>query len=155
TCVCPNELSATFGPFAKGTYVLAFDACLPDYPTFQIGSGKATQEWNFISSHQSECYNINSTAPNLTRPESFTIRGIYPNPFNSSTTIRFDLPAKQFVTVSIFDLNGNLVQTLMRDELPAGDYFVRWDAKNHASGIYFVKLAGESTARMSKVVLVK
>jgi len=154
-CVCPFELSATFGPFAKGTYILAFDACLPDYPTFQIGSEKATKEWRVISSHQSECYNLSSTAPNLTRPESFAIRGVFPNPFNSFTTIRFDLPEKQFVTVSIFDLNGNLVETLLRDELTAGNYSVRWDAKNRASGIYFVKLAGESTARMSKVVLVK
>jgi len=83
-----------------------------------------------------------------------------PNPFNSATTIKYDLPERCFVRVDIYDVLGRAVRTLACGEKPAGFYRAVWDGTDlqnmHvSSGIYFVKLAAGDKTRVVKMQLIK
>lgn len=92
-------------------------------------------------------------------PTSFALYQNYPNPFNPETRITFDLPAESVVQLSVYDLLGRQVRTLVNDQRPAGTYTVSWDARDEAgarvsSGIYVYRLqAGEHTMTMKMVLL--
>ncbi len=88
-------------------------------------------------------------------PDRFVLHPAYPNPFNPGTTISFDLPEAQQVTVSIYDLTGREVATLTNREYSAGSHSVKWDAGEYVSGIYFYQLNAGSFMAAGKLVLVK
>jgi hypothetical protein len=79
----------------------------------------------------------------------------YPNPFNPTTTIEFDLPKAEFVALKIYNTLGAEVTTLVSENLPAGQYRLRLDAGNLASGIYLYKLQAESFVQTKKMILVR
>ncbi len=65
----------------------------------------------------------------------------YPNPFNPTTTISFTLKSSGYVTLSIYDVKGRLVETIVQTELAPNTYREFWNAENVASGIYFYRLS--------------
>ena len=84
----------------------------------------------------------------------------YPNPFNPSTTIFYQLPHTSGVVVRVFDLEGRFVRTLISKEQVAGNYQVRWDGmtengKEVVSGIYFCLLQTRDGNESIKLVLMK
>jgi hypothetical protein len=72
-------------------------------------------------------------------PKVITLHRNYPNPFNPSTTIAFDLPKRSDVTLKIFNILREEVATLVSDKLSAGSYSYEWDASNLASGAYLYR----------------
>jgi len=82
---------------------------------------------------------------------------VYPNPFNGSAVISFDLPRPQTVTVTVFDVQGRSVAVLADHQtLGAGRNTVHWNAAGFASGPYFVHAAANhDRSIVSKVVLIK
>ena len=88
-------------------------------------------------------------------PTSFSLSQNYPNPFNPSTKIGFALPVNADVTLSIFNVLGMEVATLVSQHLPAGNYTVRMDAANLSSGLYFYTLRAGGFAATKKLVLAK
>ena len=62
----------------------------------------------------------------------------YPNPFNPTTTINFGVPLESHIEVSIFDLRGQKIETLVNKFSQPGNYSISWDAKYIASGVYFI-----------------
>jgi|GEM_PF-956836 len=72
-------------------------------------------------------------------PEEYSIAQNYPNPFNPSTTIRFGLPARSSVRLTIYNMLGQLVASLVNCEQNAGWHQVRWDA-TVSSGLYFYRI---------------
>lgn len=98
---------------------------------------------------------VGDTPANVSR-----LRQNVPNPFNPSTTIRFELAASERVAVSVFDASGRLVRTLIDETRGAGPHEVRWDGRNargvaQASGIYFYRLTAGSFTESRKMVLLK
>jgi len=96
------------------------------------------------------------------QPHEYALHQNYPNPFNPATTIKFDLPESARVKLTIFNMNGQEVRTLLDNTLNAGVHSVSWDAHDNLgnivpSGIYFYKLsAGNSTWQsMKKMLLIK
>ena len=82
-----------------------------------------------------------------TVPENFHLKQNYPNPFNPSTTIEFDLQESAFVTLEIYNVVGQKVRTLVKEQLQPGTYKSLFDAQGLPSGNYFYKLtAGDFTA---------
>jgi hypothetical protein len=79
----------------------------------------------------------------------------YPNPFNASTEIRYQLPADSHVKLDVFNVAGQLVDSLVDGERPAGQHAVVWDASDLASGIYLVRLQAGETLATSKMALVR
>ena len=79
----------------------------------------------------------------------------YPNPFNTATTIKFTLPKNGFVDLSIYNIKGQLIETLIHDKINHGVYKKTWEAKNFSSGIYFYRIKTEEYSRINKCVLIK
>jgi len=88
-------------------------------------------------------------------PSNITLYPPFPNPFNSSTTIAFDLPSAAGVEIVIFDTNGKAVTRLETRDLRPGTNQTVWDASAQASGIYFVRLEAGNLCQTQKVVLLK
>jgi hypothetical protein len=89
-----------------------------------------------------------------------SIRKIYPNPFNPSTTIEFNVPKSGPVAVRIFDLQGRGVASLVNEEMAAGVYRVKWngkasDGRDLASGIYFAQIQSGASRQSSRLTLLK
>ena len=79
----------------------------------------------------------------------------YPNPFNPTTTITYSLPKNSFVTLTIYDLLGREVATLVNEEKHSGTYKVTWNAQNKPSGIYFYKITAGRYSKINKMILLK
>lgn len=74
-------------------------------------------------------------------PERFQLNQNYPNPFNPGTTISFIIPHSSFVDVTVYDVLGREVITLVNEEKAPGRYQVPWDARDLAGGVYFLRLS--------------
>ena len=79
----------------------------------------------------------------------------YPNPFNPSTTIEFDLLKSSNVQVTIYDITGKEVRTLVNGYLPIGHYSTKFDGRNLAGGIYLYRLIAGNFTQTKKMVLLK
>ena len=97
-----------------------------------------------------------SGTPEQGLPSVLALRGNYPNPFNPSTNIKFDLPVRGHVSLQIFDVAGRLVRTLVDDDREAAAHVVVWDGTDDtgrtvSSGAYYCRVtsgAGTATAKM-------
>lgn len=89
------------------------------------------------------------------QPAEFKLYANYPNPFNPVTNIRFNLPQTSHANLTIYDILGNEVATLINEELKVGSYLVGWNASNHSSGVYFYKLETEEYMGTKMMVLLK
>jgi hypothetical protein len=86
---------------------------------------------------------------------AFSMRGAYPNPFNPTTAINYQIQASSYVSLKIYDSAGRLVATLVDGLQPAGEHQVAFNGNQFPAGIYFYHLiAGENTAT-GKMVLLK
>ena len=89
-------------------------------------------------------------------PAEFALHAAYPNPFNPSTTISFDLPETRKVSLNVYDLKGSLVGTLLNESKAAGNYQYRWTPDNElASGVYLFELKTKNKTRHQKITFIK
>ena len=86
---------------------------------------------------------------------NLSIRQNYPNPFNPSTNIKYSIQQSSLVVIKIFDILGNEIETLVKEEKPAGTYEITWYANNLPSGVYFYQLKSGSYVETKKMVLMK
>lgn len=93
-------------------------------------------------------------------PSSYRLVGNFPNPFNPKTSIAFDLPEAQFVSLSVFSADGRLIRTLVDRRMDAGHQVVTWAGRDAngapvASGIYFARIEAGPLAATHKMLLMK
>ena len=88
-------------------------------------------------------------------PGAFELVQNYPNPFNPTTTIRFQIPEDCTAKVSIYDMSGRIIGTLVNDHVSAGYHSVSWDASAYPSGLYFYRLNAGSYSETKKMLLIK
>ncbi len=94
-------------------------------------------------------------------PAQFALHPCVPNPFNPSTTIRYDVPnGGARVSIAVFDVTGRRVRSLVDGAQPAGQQSVTWDGRDDggttvASGVYFYRMTAGSFAQTRKMVLLK
>ena len=79
----------------------------------------------------------------------------FPNPFNPSTTISYDLPTNDFVTLKIYDVLGNEITTLINEEQQAGFHKIDFNASSLSSGMYFYTLQSNNKTLTNKMILIK
>jgi hypothetical protein len=87
-------------------------------------------------------------------PVAYALAQNYPNPFNPSTTIRYSLPNRSHVTLTVFNTLGQQVSTLVQTEQDAGYREVQFNAQNLPSGVYFYRLQAGSFTETKKLLLV-
>jgi endo-1,4-beta-xylanase len=88
-------------------------------------------------------------------PNEFRLYNNYPNPFNPTTNIRYSIAKTSKVTLKVYDILGNKVQTLVNEVKSPGQYTVTFNAQNLASGIYFYQLDAGNFIATKKLVLLK
>ena len=89
-------------------------------------------------------------------PVKTELTDAYPNPFNPSATIKYDLANDGHVEIMVYDATGRLVDELVNQHQTAGyDYSVTWNASNQASGMYFAKMVVGDVVKTQKLVLMK
>jgi len=89
------------------------------------------------------------------RPAGFSLAQNYPNPFNPFTTITYELPESSLVRMTIFDLLGREVQTLVDERKSAGSYEVKFDGAGLSSGVYFYRLTANDYVSTKKFLLLR
>lgn len=86
---------------------------------------------------------------------NFTLHQNYPNPFNPTTTIRYSLKQKGFVSLKVYSILGKEVSTLVYEEKQAGDYELKYNADNLPSGIYLYQLNVNGYIQTKRFILLK
>ncbi|NNG26350.1 MAG: T9SS type A sorting domain-containing protein, partial [Ignavibacteriaceae bacterium] len=79
----------------------------------------------------------------------------FPNPLNPTTTIKYQIPELSFVTLKVYDVLGNEVETIVNEEKQTGSYDVEFDGTELTSGVYFFRLQAGSFVETKKMVLMK
>lgn len=88
-------------------------------------------------------------------PKTFELHGNFPNPYNSMTKIRFDIPYRIYVRLAVFDLLGKAVNNIVNDNMDAGKYEFVFNANDLPSGIYFYRIEAGDFIISKKMVLIK
>ena len=88
-------------------------------------------------------------------PDKFSLFQNYPNPFNPATTIKFDIRTTAFTKLSVFDILGREIQTLVNEELKTGSYSLVFDGSEYNSGVYFYRLASGDFTETKRMLMVK
>ncbi len=132
--VCPLSRA-----LLEGEFIIPTDQTTGQRPRLatRVGSGTAADE----------------TIPTL--PAQFALMAPFPNPFNATTTLRFDLPRAAMVTLRIYDILGREAATLVSDARPAGHHSVVWNASNFPSGLYLARLEADGFTQTQKLLLLK
>jgi hypothetical protein len=93
-------------------------------------------------------------------PEEYTLHQNFPNPFNPTTTLRYDLPEDAMTTIAVYDMMGRLVQTLVSGNKAAGYHSLKWDATNKygspvSAGVYIYSIQAGNHRDIKKMILLK
>ncbi|MBN8572089.1 MAG: T9SS type A sorting domain-containing protein [Ignavibacteria bacterium] len=110
---------------------------------------------DYVQSFYDSNYTIWITPISNVIPDNFFLYQNYPNPFNPSTNIKFEIPQSDFVNLSVYDINGKLVEELVNENISAGIYEVKFSGKNLSSGIYFYRLKSSNSVLTNKMTLIK
>jgi photosystem II stability/assembly factor-like uncharacterized protein len=88
-------------------------------------------------------------------PDKYFLFQNYPNPFNPATNIKFAIPKNEFVKITVFDMLGKELETLVNEQLQSGTYETNWNASNYPSGVYFYKLSAGDFSETKMMLLIK
>jgi len=90
-------------------------------------------------------------------PDEVRLHNNYPNPFRQSTTIEFDLPEATSVRLSVYDVLGRRVETILNERRPAGRHEVRWNGQQQSlsSGVYFLRLEAGDVVETGRMTLIR
>ena len=93
-------------------------------------------------------------------PTNYSLKQNYPNPFNPSTTIEYHIAKSEFVSISIFDLAGNRIKSILNLHVDSGLGYATWDGKNElgqnvSGGIYLYRIDTPSFSSTRKMILLK
>lgn len=114
-----------------------------------LGTGPWSAVWNFRV-RDTGIEKVSSIIP-----ADFLLYQNYPNPFNPETNIKFEIPESGLVIITLYDLLGNKIATLVNQHLSAGVFKVNWNATNLASGIYFYRIETKEFIDTKRMVFLK
>jgi hypothetical protein len=102
-------------------------------------------------------YPVSTGNPKTNIPASYNLKQNYPNPFNPVTTIKFDVPSSNFISLKVYDATGREIESLVNANLNAGSYEVKFDASKYSSGVYFYSMTtgDNSYAESKKMIIAK
>jgi len=117
------------------------------------GVDSATAQNTFVVTFVRVTVGINIISSEV--PERFNLENNYPNPFNPSTVIKFDVAITEDVNITIYDMLGRKVENLVNEKLQPGKYEVTFNAANYSSGIYYYRMESKEFIQTKKMLLVK
>jgi len=124
-----------------------------------------TSSWSFDMDNQGNMYcgtqdqGLYYCKIKIEREEGFitkyTLNNNYPNPFNATTTIEYEIPDYSNVEIKIYDILGNEIETIVSEFKDEGTYHIVWDASSYSSGVYFYRIQAGTFIETKKMVLLK
>ena len=120
----------------------------------KLSSGKYTYRLKQIDSDGKFEYS-SIVEIDLGNPTEYTLEQNYPNPFNPNTIVRFTIPEAGNVTIKLFNLLGEEIQTLLDETKDAGTYSINFSAQNLNSGVYLYKIKSGTFSQVRKMTLIK
>jgi len=116
------------------------------------GFKRPDRQWDSTS----VAFGVTRLGNNLnTIPGNFIVYPNYPNPFNPSTSISFYVPTSQYVEITIYDVLGQKMETLLSEKVSQGRHTYRWQADNVNSGVYFYKVSAGQQIKINKMILTR
>jgi len=128
-----------------------------EVPSFKIlrGDELIDLEGDIPAFENNQLYMVSSLTEAVALPETFSLDSAYPNPFNPTTTLSFAIPIDSEVSLSVYNLQGREVSSLIDGNMDAGYHSVVWNADSFSSGVYFVKMVAGEFVNTQKLMLVK
>ena len=127
-----------------------------DFPLYFMQQDEAMETIEQALTDMGEVTGINDEEDNLAAiPREFDLNQNYPNPFNPTTVIEFALPVKSKVELSVYNILGEKIITLVNEEKDAGNHQALFNAIYLSSGIYFYKLRANDFVQTKKMILLK
>jgi hypothetical protein len=108
-------------------------------------------EHNVLAQNQS----AKNTGTEINNPDEYKLYQNFPNPFNPATIISYKVTQKGFVTLTVYNLVGQIVGTLVSEYQEAGTYTKRFEATNLTAGVYLYKLQVNSFSSVKRMTLIK
>ena len=160
-----GSYAAAGGGFLDGNYIfikqgIGIDTSLGE-PVDEIGD-------SIFTTNSPGCNNVDGITNPRAEPndwqvnvkdsekiESFNVFPNYPNPFNPSTTISFAIPEQSYITLSVYDITGQKVATLVDKHINAGSHSVIFDGSDLGSGVYLYRFESKGFSKMGKMLLLK
>mgnify|MGYP001347035761 FL=1 len=100
-------------------------------------------------------FNLENTVDDVIVPTESSLSNAYPNPFNPATSLDYGLSVDGNVSITVYDISGQVVEVLVDDYKYAGEYSLTWNAQNYSSGIYFIGMEANGIYFTQKLMLVK
>ena len=132
-----------------------FSVLLSVSPPFQNITATATDTSGNTSEFSTPVVTSVETTTSEQLPEKYALHQNYPNPFNESTIIDFELPRDSFVYIKIFNIKGEDITTLIKENRNAGLHHVKFNTADLSSGVYFIKFVTNEFMEMKKCIIIK
>ena len=135
-------------------------ACMTCHGDAQLNNVK-TKKMECVQCHGDPHTTTSVVQSGPQTPEGYSLQKNYPNPFNPSTVIQFELPKAEPVTLTIYDLNGRHIKTLAKNQVfSQGTHSLTWDGRDQrgniaTSGMYFYNLTAGNFRKTKSMMLVK
>ncbi|RMD90033.1 MAG: T9SS C-terminal target domain-containing protein [Calditrichaeota bacterium] len=128
---------------------------------FRLNSDAFVTGWGWVIDNLKIQESVTAINQPVENPRTFSLSQNYPNPFNPTTVIRYSLPEKSEVTLTIFNIYGQRVKELIKNQRqPPGNHSIKWDGRDQAghpvsSGVYFYRLKAGRFVKTMKMTLIK
>ena len=139
-----NQMSHMFTTEPKGSFSATYEEAVGIYPLIEDARFSLQVS-----------YGVLDNAPAKVIPKDYALSPVYPNPFNPSATVRFDVPEISRVELQVYDVTGKLVETLLNEKMTAGQHQYTWQPQELATGTYFLRLITANQTFTQKVTYVK
>jgi hypothetical protein len=129
---------------------------IPEFKLYRSSTGELIDLTGEIPSWTNNTISFVGSLENVVEiPDAFRLGNPYPNPFNPTTSITFDVAHDCEIELAIFDIKGRLIEILVSGVVQGGYHKIQWNAKSQASGMYFLRMVTPGSAMTQKLILMK
>ena len=130
------------------------------YYTYSYNGLERTTAGNPHTYEIGSCYNSELSNAEILLPNNYAVYQNFPNPFNPTTSFRYDLPEDSYVKITIYDILGNKLKDLVSEHQTAGYKTIKWDAANNrneavSAGVYLFRIEAGKFQQTKKMILIK
>ena len=131
------------------------DSAIP-FPVWLVSYVSETETWQIeLNALDGSVFRETGIRDKIERDKKYLLLKNYPNPFNATTTISFQLPEPDVVSLKIYNIKGQLLETLIDEFKLQGRFHIKWQADHYASGLYLYQIKTSRETKTNKLLLSK